>query len=263
MTPTPDEHSLVGAYATDALNEAERSQFERHLAECRDCAEELRGFVETTARLAAAVPAVPPEELKRHTLAAAARTRQLPALPAPDSGAQPGKVAGSVVGRVLRRPGLAAATSRARIAAVAAAIILAVLAAGVFADTQLTTQHRLHTAQRNDALVETVLSAPDATLLSAPIATGGTAHVVMATSKQACVFSAAALRPLDRTKGYELWLIRRGRDEPNGTLPTSKGDTVGPISMGGIQPGDVLGISVEPARGSQHPTTPMIVELAL
>ena len=253
MTPKTDEHSLLGAYATDALSDVERARFERHLELCHDCIEELRGFLETTARLASAVSAVPPDTLKQATLSAAARTRQLSPPAAPVS---------RVVGRVRRHSREKAATARGRIAGLAAATIVLAVAAGVFVDTQPSTDHSLRTAQRNNAIIEKVLTAPDATLVSSPVATGGTAHVVMSASTHACLFSASSLRPLTGAKRYELWLIRRGRDEPSGTLPVN-GGTVGPVSMGGIQPGDVLGISVEPAGGSLHPTTPMILELAL
>ena len=34
---SPDLHHLSGAYAVDALDEAERSAFERHLAVCAAC----------------------------------------------------------------------------------------------------------------------------------------------------------------------------------------------------------------------------------
>ncbi|MEO5877433.1 MAG: zf-HC2 domain-containing protein, partial [Streptosporangiaceae bacterium] len=46
-----EAHSLVGAYALDALTEFERRQFEHHLADCETCSLELRGLAETTARL--------------------------------------------------------------------------------------------------------------------------------------------------------------------------------------------------------------------
>jgi len=263
MTSKPHDHSLVGAYATNALDDRERAQFERHLLHCRDCTDELRGFVETAARLGAATPAKPPDALKSAVLSAAARTRQLPPLPARDPRFESTKIA-LRLGQILRIPWRAAATPRRRIVGVAAVVIIVLaVAAGVFADAQLNTQHRLHSVQKSNTLVQTVLSARDATLLRAPVATGGTAHVVMAASKHALVFSASDLRPLNRTKSYELWLIRGGRDEPGGALPRSTNDVIGPIPMDDIEPGDILGISIEPSRGSQSPTTPMILELAL
>ena len=36
-----DIHSLVGAYAVDALDDAERARFEQHLAACAECRAEV------------------------------------------------------------------------------------------------------------------------------------------------------------------------------------------------------------------------------
>ena len=54
-----DDHSLVGAYVTDALDEQERADFEEHLAVCPSCAEEVWNYHETLAELATGL-AVPP-----------------------------------------------------------------------------------------------------------------------------------------------------------------------------------------------------------
>ncbi|MFC7739957.1 anti-sigma factor domain-containing protein [Nocardiopsis composta] len=40
----PDVHALAGAYALDALPADEQQRFERHLASCEACAEEVRGW---------------------------------------------------------------------------------------------------------------------------------------------------------------------------------------------------------------------------
>jgi len=37
----------------------------------------------------------------------------------------------------------------------------------------------------------------------------------------------------------------------------------GPVIASGLRSGDRLGLTVEPAAGTGHPTTPMILELAL
>ena len=47
----PDVHALAGAYALDALPADEQQRFERHLASCEACAEEVRGLAETAALL--------------------------------------------------------------------------------------------------------------------------------------------------------------------------------------------------------------------
>lgn len=58
-----DDHSLVGAYVTDALDEQERLRFEQHLAECRACADEVWTHRETLADLAAGLAVTPPSHV--------------------------------------------------------------------------------------------------------------------------------------------------------------------------------------------------------
>jgi len=77
-THRPVPHILAGAYALDALDGVGRAQFERHLARCQQCTQEISGLREATARLAAAAAAEPPAGPAERALAAAAQTRQLP-----------------------------------------------------------------------------------------------------------------------------------------------------------------------------------------
>jgi anti-sigma-K factor RskA len=64
-----DPHALAGAYALDALDGAERARFERHLASCRTCPGEVRGFAATAAVLGLAAAVTPPPALKGRVLA--------------------------------------------------------------------------------------------------------------------------------------------------------------------------------------------------
>jgi anti-sigma factor RsiW len=48
-------HTLVGAYALDAVSPEERDDFEQHLHTCATCREELGGLQATAARLSVAV----------------------------------------------------------------------------------------------------------------------------------------------------------------------------------------------------------------
>ena len=64
-----DPHALAGAYALDALDGAERARFERHLASCRTCPGEVRGFAATAAVLGVAAALPPPPALKGRVLA--------------------------------------------------------------------------------------------------------------------------------------------------------------------------------------------------
>ena len=63
MRGRPEPHTLAGAYAMDALDGRDRARVERLLARCQECAREVSGLHEATARLAAAAAAPPPPAL--------------------------------------------------------------------------------------------------------------------------------------------------------------------------------------------------------
>jgi hypothetical protein len=62
-------HALAGAYAVDALDAAERTRFERHLASCPTCPAEVRELVAVAAELGLAAAVTPPPALKGRVLA--------------------------------------------------------------------------------------------------------------------------------------------------------------------------------------------------
>ncbi|MDI3409527.1 anti-sigma factor, partial [Streptomyces cavernicola] len=73
---TADLHTLTGAYAMDALSDAERADFERHLAGCEACAQETAELTATTARLGLAVSVRPRPELRDEVLRRITTVRQ-------------------------------------------------------------------------------------------------------------------------------------------------------------------------------------------
>jgi hypothetical protein len=109
----------------------------------------------------------------------------------------------------------------------------------------------------------TVLTAPDAVKLTARVRTGGTATIVMSHHDGMLVFAAAGLRRLPAAQCYELWVLRPGGDRPAGRLPVPSHGMTGPVVTSGLRSGDRLGLTVEPATGTGHPTTPMILDLTL
>ena len=251
----PEPHTLAGAYAMDALDGQDRARFERHLARCQECTREVSGLREATARLAAAATMQPPPALKQRLRAETARTRQLPPVTEGSAAAAPGRhglsrPAGSWRGRLRPRAWLPRLGTALAGAAVATSV--AVWAAGGPA------QQRPGTTA-----VAQVLTASDATMISAQVRTGGTATVVMSRHERMLVFAAAGLRALPASQCYELWLLEPGLDRPAGLLPMVSHGMAGPVVTSGLRSGDRLGLSVEPARGSGHPTSPMLVELAL
>lgn len=257
-----EPHTLAGAYALDAVSGRDKVRFERHLAGCDECAQEISSLQEAAARLATATAATPPAALKERTLAAAARTRQLPPVTRePLSWAR--RSARSQVGRAVGGWS-ASGAFRGWARGLAAAVVVAELViAAILGVTAHTAQHRLQKGQVDNREIAAVLSAPDATMLTARMGTGGSATVVMSNHEHALVFTATGLRAPPPAKAYELWVIRAGGDRAAGMLPAPTRGTTGPAIAMGVQAGDRLGLSTEPAHGSNKPTSPMILELTL
>jgi anti-sigma-K factor RskA len=255
----PEPHTLAGAYALDALAGTDRARFERHLARCEQCSQEISGLREATARLAAAAACEPPPGLTERALAAAARTRQLPpaAAPWPARHAAMTGPAGS---------GYRAAAVRwrdwvPRLALAAAAAAIA--AAGLLGVTASTAAHRAGEQQLAAHAIAAVLTAPDAAMLSGRVTTGGTATIVMSRRHRELVFAAAGLRPLPSSECYELWLMEPGGDSPAGMLPGPRQGMTGPVIASGLTAGDRLALTIEPAGGAPHPGPAMILVIAL
>jgi hypothetical protein len=283
-----DPHTLLGAYVMDAVTEPDRARFEQHLAGCEACQEDVLAMREAVARLAVATAVVPRPELREQTMLAASRIRQLPpviseepagspALPSvaaePPGGtghvpAGPGSWPDPATGRgdAGARPG-GRARSRWRTAwrprlAVAAAVVLAAIAIG-FGSAMQGAQHRLDQATGRSHAIAAILGAPDATMLTARITTGGTATVVMSHHDRALVLTAADLRELPAAKAYEVWLMSRSGARAAGMLPAPNGRMAGPVVVTGLAPGDQVGLTIEPAVGSPRPTTAPILMLRL
>ena len=243
-----DLHALVGAYALDALDGAERDRFERHLRGCRACESEVRGFAATATALAMATAAEPPPGLKQRVLAAAAVTRQSPP---------------TVAKAAARRRPHTSAPRRAwlpRLALSAAAAGL--VAAAVLGGVTVWTQHRLTTAQAENQAIAAVLAAPDAQIASARTSAGGVATVVASHSAGSIVFTSAGLQALPPSKVYELWFLGKTA-RPAGLLPPARAGRTAPVLAAGLAVGDKVGVTVEPAGGSSSPTTTPIVVLTL
>ena len=85
-----DIHSLVGAYAVDALDDAERARFEEHLATCAECRAEVASLRGAAASVAAPRRHPAPRLAQggadaRHRLGAAAAAARGPPGPGPTS----------------------------------------------------------------------------------------------------------------------------------------------------------------------------------
>ncbi|MFD5091033.1 anti-sigma factor domain-containing protein [Amycolatopsis thailandensis] len=238
---TAELHILTGAYAVNAVPEEEAEAFKRHLRGCPACAQEVREFQETAARLGSALAAVPPPRLRNATLAQVARTRQWPPLVA-----------------AVRRP-RAAKKPPIRVALWGAAAAAA--GALVFGLVTTNTEPGTDPAQRQLASVNSVLTAPDAS--TAKGAEPGTATVVTSRSQGKIVVLAGDLPPLAPGKAYQVWFIGKSGVHSAGMLADDGPHRTRPVLAdlpGGI---DRVGITAEPAGGSSAPTVPAVVMVNL
>jgi len=239
-------HLLTGGYAFDALPGAERAAFEKHLARCEPCADEVRGLRETAARLGIATAIEPPREMRARVLAAAPLTRQLP----------PGGISRTVIGR-RERPG------RPRIrpsrAGVAATILTLAAAVAFLFVTQVSTRHELQQSQAGNRVIAAVLAAPDARIVTAPASVGGSVTAVISARQREAVVTTAGVPAPAGTRVYQLWVMSPAGARSAGLLPASHGGPATPVLAVGVVPGDRLGITVEPAGGTAQPTTTPVV----
>ena len=251
-----DLHALAGAYALDALDDAERDRFERHLRRCQACQNEVRGFAATAAALGRAAAAEPPPALKERVLAAATVTRQLPPVTATPRWRR--AVAG--------RRGARAGTTRTfgmipKIATGVAAVSLA--AAVALAVITVNTNDSLNTERAHSQAIAAVLAAPDARIVSGPTSAGGTATVVASHRAGQIVFTSSGLRVLPSSQVYELWFLGPGTARSAGLVPAAVGGSTAPVLASGLETRDSVGVTVEPAGGTTKPTTTPIVVLAV
>lgn len=232
-----DLHLLTGAYAADALAGPELAQFERHLERCPACAAEVRELRETAARLGLATAIAPPPAMRDRVLTAAARTRQLP----PSERKLP--ALGGARLRRLPRP----LTAAALVAMAAAIAVLAVF--------QARTQHQLDEAQAGNQAVAAVLAAPDARIQTISATVGGTVTAVTSARDHEGVITTAGMPALPGSRVYQLWVMSGSGARSAGLMRAGGSVATAPVLASGVQPGDRLGITIEPAGGSSQPTS--------
>ena len=256
-----DEHTLAGAYAMDAISAKDRDRFERHLAGCEECAQEIASLRETTALLGAAAAQPLPAGLKERVMAAAAMTRQQPPADEAEAGADASRGRARIkVGPWLRSlawPGRLALAAGGAVAAAALAVAV------VFGVSNSSMQQQINQAQASSQQIAVVLTARDAHMTTETVVGGGTATIVMSHAQHALVFTAQGLHALPASSGYELWLIGPDGTRSVGMLPADRHGMTGPVIASGLRSGDHLALTDEPADGSAHPTTSMMLDVVL
>lgn len=264
-----DIHTLTGAYAVDALPAGERERFERHLAACASCADEVQALSATAARLGAAEHATPPPSLKESVLAEIRRTPQQPAPPhlavraappgsddAADEPDEEGTDGGPVATVLPAHP-----RWYRRVLAPAAAVLLVVVIG--LAAVVAVLDSRIDDLERLAGPVADVLTAPDAIALAAEGPGDANVALVASPTRGEGVFLVGGLPQAPDDHVYQLWLLRDGQAEPAGLLEVDDDGRGGHVMTGDMTGVSAVAVTVEPAGGSPQPTTDPITVVEL
>ena len=218
-------HELTAAYVLDALDERETDEYERHLAQCDRCRDELASLSGAAAALAYGVEAPPPPAALRGRILEAARAERENIVP------------------LRRRRPFQLVTAAAAVAACAA------VAFGVWAATLDRSLSRERAARAAEVRAAMILSDPAAqriALAGRPgalyVEPGGDAALVV-----------QALPAAPREKTYEPWVIRGGTARRAG-LFRGGGRTIVALERP-VPRGSLVGVTLERAGGVDAPTS--------
>ena len=212
-----DVHELTAGYALDALDPAERGDYEEHLSSCERCREELQGFWKVSGALAhAAGGPMPPASLRGRILDQA-RSERSNVVP-------------------LRRARFAVPA----LSSLAAAAAVAAIGLGLWATS----------LSRDLASVENelaVLGDPSGRIYKSD---SGEADLVVTPSGDAALV-VRTLPPAPEGKDYEIWIFENGVarraglfEQPGVALLTRR-----------LEPGQTVAVTLEADGGVDAPTS--------
>lgn len=255
---TDDEvRSLLGAYALDAVDPDERELVEQLVASDPSAAAELAQLMEVAATLGEAVAGDPPAALRASVLAAVVGTPQLGPLSSPRHVATTAGVPADADETRPEVPDLADRRRRApvRWLAVAAAVVI-----GAAVPTALAIQqaHRADQLEQQQQALADLLTDPSAVVVHGDMTGGGVATAIL--TDEAALFSAAGLPDPGADHVYQLWVVSGDQAASAGVLADDAG-TARQLADD-FSSGDALAVTVEPAGGSDQPTTTPLVVLS-
>jgi anti-sigma-K factor RskA len=273
-----DPRELTGAYALDAVDTDEREAFEQAAARSETLQAEADELRETALLLAlSADPVAPSERLKIDLMAKIASTPQ--EAPARSESrpaeARPAESAPAETQPVVAQPAeavpVAAASTPAElkasrrwfsgpiglVAGVAAAAALFI--GGGFVGGALMPGSPVAVEASASELAE-ITAAPDSQRATVDLDGGSTATLVWSEELGRSAVVTDGLEPLPDDKVYEAWYIDSEGAVPAGTFTAGGAGTAWHVLEGTMAAGATVGVTVEPAGGSESPTTdPVIV----
>lgn len=244
-------HEWVGAYAVDALDGEQRDAFERHLAQCPACVEELADHREVLADVAGTQAVVPPAgvwDAVARRIGDGDMSDQTPAPTAASGDVRPG-ASGSA--RHRRRPALS------WLAAAAAAAVL--FAGGVLVGRQ-SMPAAPAAADAGVAAVLEVAAAGDARFMEVDLM-GSPSRVVTSGEMDKSVFIAADLPTPAKGMCYQVWQVNEdGSKVSAGAFVPDEQGHVAVVLDGGADVASYV-ITLEPPGGSKAPTGEMVAQV--
>jgi len=259
-------HDLAPLYALDALEPAERAEFEQHLAGCPQCQAEIAGYEDVVGQLAAGVAQEPPPALRASVLSAIHGTRQgrlSDGGPASDGGTPSGSgpadhqvdtaVVVSLEDRRRRR--------RRRLLSIAAAAVLApaIALTGWSLGVQSEQREQQQLAGQEQSRENQLLSAADVAVRPIDV-NGQPAALVHSQEQDAALFIAGDLPAPGEGQEYQLWLLEDGTPIPDVHF---SGGEVRIWLEGDLDGAGAVALTVEPAGGSTTPTFPVVASAEL
>ncbi|WP_084129854.1 anti-sigma factor [Demequina sp. NBRC 110055] len=255
---TENLHTLAAPYAVGALDPAELSAFEDHLATCADCQEEVASLSLATEALADSHAAAPPPSLHARVMDEVARTAQLPPVldPAGTSAttskgptpAGPSEPASGDADVLTFSP--AARRRRWWIAAPVAAAAAAVLVVGGVMIADVRADRAAELAMEKDVM--SVAASEDMEAVSLGLGSGKV--MVSSEMNSVALMGTEAAMP-DDGKEYQLWLVMADGTIQAGPTFTPREDGVY-MSVSEVDVAHMAAVALteEPEGGSDAPT---------
>ena len=249
-----EAEELLGAFALDALPADEAAAFRAHIATCADHAAKAREARATAAALPALVDVTPPPpSLRARVLDAVAREPQAIArtIDAEDQRRSwgPAPRARSPQRRVMWGPAGNAGNARYAFGAMAAALVIGIgglLAWNVVLMNRLDERdspQRFAQVATSSAVLQTAVGAP------------GQGTLVYFKGDAKALLLVSGMVPAEEGSTYQMWAISGDTATSVGLMSVDESGRSSAVVPFDLEETDTFGITVEPAGGSDQPTT--------
>lgn len=247
MSSDAEIHTLAVPYALHALSDDEVPAFEQHLAQCESCRAEVAEVRETATRLGGAASVPAPAELKARVMERIRQVRPLP--PVLDDAVQADARSESVRRRWFPRIAIGLAA--------AATVAAAALGAELY-----DTRQELDAAHQHNAELSDMLAAGDVEIATASIDDFG-GMVVLSRAQDAAMVMVHGMDAAPSGQVYQLWFHDESGARPAGLLPDEADGDMMMYAAHGVGDASTLGMTLEPAGGSEQPTSDPVMMIDL